>query len=165
MRTCTSGRNIMNHTPQWVMGDKSNWKTNTRTPSSSKWCLVPSLYSHCSTASAIVVVWISAHRGLGLGTIRYFNFQKGSRPLDHLTSGRKWLCKPCILGGPQRQARGENQNWVPHPCLLRGPKRGWNCYVTPVFLGDPNAKRGEKIRLGSLTPAFAEAHMWGRIVM
>ena len=31
---------------------------------------------------------------------------------------------PCILGGPQRQAQGENQNRLPHPCLLGGPKEG-----------------------------------------
>ena len=59
---------------------------------------------------------------------------------------------PCILGGPQRQAHGENQNGLPQPCLLGvatsplpswGPKRGRKCYVTPALLGAPNAKRGE----------------------
>ena len=34
------------------------------------------------------------------------------------------LRNPCILGDPQRQARGQNQKWLPHPCLLRGPKEG-----------------------------------------
>ena len=34
------------------------------------------------------------------------------------------LRNPCILGGPQRQAHGENQNGLPHPCLLGGPKEG-----------------------------------------
>ena len=34
------------------------------------------------------------------------------------------LRKPCILGDPQRQARGENQRWLHHPCLLGGPKEG-----------------------------------------
>ena len=34
------------------------------------------------------------------------------------------LPNPCILGDPQRQARGENQRWLPHPCLLGGPKVG-----------------------------------------
>ena len=28
------------------------------------------------------------------------------------------LRNPCILGDPQRQARGQNQKWLPHPCLL-----------------------------------------------
>ena len=37
----------------------------------------------------------------------------------------------------------------------RGPKRGRNCYVTLAFSGVPNAKRGRKIRIGSLTPAFS----------
>ena len=54
------------------------------------------------------------------------------------------LRNPCILGGPQHQARGENQKWL----RSRGPKRGRNRYVTPAFSGVPNAKRGEKIRSG-----------------
>ena len=33
------------------------------------------------------------------------------------------LRDPCILGGPQRQARGENQKWLPPPCLLGNPKK------------------------------------------
>ena len=54
------------------------------------------------------------------------------------------LRNPCILGGPQHQARGENQKGLPS----RGPKRGWNCYATHAFLGIPNTKHGEKIRSG-----------------
>ena len=35
------------------------------------------------------------------------------------------LCNPCILGGPQYQARGQNQKkWLPHPYLLGGSKEG-----------------------------------------
>ena len=41
------------------------------------------------------------------------------------------------------------------PLPSRGPKRGRNCYVTPAFSGVPNAKRGDKIRTGYLTPAFS----------
>ena len=77
----------------------------------------------------------------------------------------KMLHHPRILGGPQRQARGENQMWLPHPCLLwgpqqrgqnqSGPKRGQRCYITPAFSGVPNAKCGEKIRCGYLTRAFS----------
>ena len=63
----------------------------------------------------------------------------------------------CILGDPQRQARGQNQKWLPQRCILRGPKRGRNCYVTPAFSGILNAKLGEKIRSGYLTRAFAGA--------
>ena len=43
------------------------------------------------------------------------------------SGAQKWaelLRNPCILGGPQRQARAENQNSLPHPYLLRGPKVG-----------------------------------------
>ena len=43
------------------------------------------------------------------------------------------------------------------PLPFRGPKRGQNCYVTPTFSGIPNAKRGDKIRSGYLTPAFSGA--------
>ena len=39
----------------------------------------------------------------------------------------------------------------------RGPKKGRNCYATPAFSGIPNAKRGDKIRSGYLTPAFSRA--------
>ena len=38
--------------------------------------------------------------------------------------GAGLLRNPCILGGPQHQARGENQKWIPHPCLPGGPKTG-----------------------------------------
>ena len=31
---------------------------------------------------------------------------------------------PCILVGPQHEARGEKQNGLPQPCLLGGPKEG-----------------------------------------
>ena len=64
------------------------------------------------------------------------------------------LRNPCILEGPQRQARGENHKWLPHPHLLGGPKRGRNCCVNPAFSGVPNAKHGEKIRSGCLSPVF-----------
>ena len=53
------------------------------------------------------------------------------------------LCNPYILGDPQRQARGENQNWLPHPGLLGGPEEGGSA-TSPL----PNAKRGDKIRSG-----------------
>ena len=31
---------------------------------------------------------------------------------------------PCILGGPQREAREEHQKWLHHPSLLGGHKEG-----------------------------------------
>ena len=43
------------------------------------------------------------------------------------------------------------------PLLCEAPKRGRKCYVTPAFSGVPNAKRGENIRSGCLTPTFSEA--------
>ena len=36
-----------------------------------------------------------------------------------------------------------------------GPRRGRNSYVTLALSGVPNAKRGEKIRIGYLTLAFS----------
>ena len=122
------------------------------------------------------------------------------------------LRSPCMLRGPQRQARVENQkclrqpyllgdarvggsatqplhsqgsptpsvgrksematsprqgannNWLPHPCLLQGPQVGGICYVTLAFSGHPNAKRGEKIRSGYLTPAFLVVHKWAELL-
>ena len=120
------------------------------------------------------------------------------------------LRTPRILGGPQRQTRGQNQKWLPHPYLLggpkeggvamhtvrcrgsptkgtkseaatsplhsrgspmpsagqkselatspvlsRGPKRGRTCHATPAFSRVPDAKRGDKIRSGSLTLPFS----------
>ena len=49
------------------------------------------------------------------------------------------LHHPCILGGPQRQARGQNQ---------RGPKRGRRCYITPAFSGVPK-QMGTKSELAA----------------
>ena len=78
--------------------------------------------------------------------------------------------KKCLLRNPEEGGSGTsplhsrgspnkggpNQNWPPHPYLLRGRRRR-KCYVTPAFSGIPNAKRGEKIRSGCLTPAFSRA--------
>ena len=64
---------------------------------------------------------------------------------------------PCILRGPQPQARRENYKWLPHPCLPRGSKRGRDCYITCAFWEIPNTKHGEKIRSGYLTRTFLGA--------
>ena len=76
------------------------------------------------------------------------------------------LCHPCILLGPQCQARGakpevvpnkgeQNQKRLPHPCLLGVPKEGGNA-TSPVHSRGSPTKRN-KIRGGYLTPAFS----WG----
>ena len=67
------------------------------------------------------------------------------------------LRQPSILGGPQRQARGAKSEVASSPVPSRGPKSGGKCYVTPPFLGVPNAKRGEQNETGYLTPAFSGA--------
>ena len=64
------------------------------------------------------------------------------------------LCNPCILGGHQHQARGENHNWQPH-LPSQGPTSGPNSYVTPAFSGVH--EKGDKIRTGCLNHAFSEA--------
>ena len=51
---------------------------------------------------------------------------------------------PCILRGPQRQARGAKSEVAASPLLSRRPKRGRKCYVTPALPGVPNAKRREQ---------------------
>ena len=58
----------------------------------------------------------------------------------------------CSRGCPQEGTKSELPA-SPLPC--RGPKRGWNFYVTPTFLRVP--RRRDKIRIGSLTPAFSGA--------
>ena len=50
------------------------------------------------------------------------------------------------------------------PLPLRGPKSRRNCYVAPAFSGIPNAKRGDKIRSGYLTPAFSGAQKRAELV-
>ena len=63
----------------------------------------------------------------GYLTPAFSGAQKRSEMLRH----------PCILGDPQRQARGaksdvvpkkgeQDQKWLPQPCLLGGPKEGGN---------------------------------------
>ena len=54
------------------------------------------------------------------------------------------LHHPCVLGGPQRKARGANVQIVVAPQTSWQPKRGQNCYVTPASSEVPNAKRGEQ---------------------
>ena len=80
--------------------------------------------------------------------------------------GDEMLHHPCILGGPVRQARGENQRWLPHPCLLGVPKEGENA-TSPCILGGPqqrgqNQSRPKGGRKGCITPAFSGVpkQMW-----
>ena len=50
----------------------------------------------------------------------------------------------CILGGPQRQARGTKSEVPASPLPSRGPTNGRKCYITLAFSGVPNTKGGEK---------------------
>ena len=52
---------------------------------------------------------------------------------------------------------GRKSDVATSPLPSQGFKRRRNCYVTRAFSGIPNAKLGEKIRSGSLTPAFSGA--------
>ena len=57
-----------------------------------------------------------------------------------LSGGQKrveLLRKPRILGGPQRQTRGQNQKWLPHPCLIGAPKEGGVAMHTVRCRGSP----------------------------
>ena len=65
------------------------------------------------------------------------------------------LRHPCILEGPQCQARGaksevvpnkgeQNQKWLPHPCLLGGPKEGRNAGPPLHSRGSPTASAGSQ---------------------
>ena len=49
-------------------------------------------------------------------------------------------------------AKGTKSQVTTSPLPSRGPTSGWNCYITPVFLGAPN--KGDKIINGYITPAL-----------
>ena len=74
------------------------------------------------------------------------------------------LRHPCILGDPQRQARGaklevvpnkrdQHQTWLPHPCLLGGQKERGNATSPLHSRGSPT--KGTKTRSGYLPPTFS----------
>ena len=53
--------------------------------------------------------------------------------------------------------------WLPHSCLLGGPQVGGNATPPLHSQGFPKTK-GDKIRSGSLTPAFSGAHKWAEML-
>ena len=59
------------------------------------------------------------------------------------------LCHPCILRGPQRQARGAKSEML-SPLLSRGIKKWRKCNVTSAFSGIPN--KGEQHQKCLLDP-------------
>ena len=63
--------------------------------------------------------------------------------------GTALLRNPCILGGPQRQARGQNQNWLPHPCLLGGPQVGGIAMFTLHSRGSPKPSAETKSEMAA----------------
>ena len=76
-----------------------------------------------------------------------------------------WLPHSSLLRGPKEGGNallpmfprgypeeGTKSKLTTPPLPPRGPTSGWKCYVTPVFSGVP--RRGEKIRIGYLKPAF-----------
>ena len=67
------------------------------------------------------------------------------------------LRHPCIVRGPQPQAREENQKLRAHPFLLGGPKEGEISTSPLAFSGVPNAMRGKEMRSGYLTPSISGA--------
>ena len=90
---------------------------------------------------------------------------------------QNWLPHPCLLGGPQvggiatsplhswgSPRNGRKSEWAAPALPSRGPTSGRDCYVTLAISGVPNAKRGEKIRIGFLTPAFSGAHKWAEVL-
>ena len=83
-----------------------------------------------------------------------------------------WPPHPCLLGGPKEggiatqplhsrgsptPSAGTKSEVATSHVPSRGPKRGRNNYVTPAFSGVPNAKRGDRLRIGHLTRAFSGA--------
>ena len=85
--------------------------------------------------------------GSGCLTCSFSGAQKRAKMVRH----------PCILGGPQRQARAgklelipnkgvNKQKWLPHSSLLGGPKEGGNA-ISPLHArGFPTPSAGRKTR-------------------
>ena len=99
-------------------------------------------------------------------TFRGIRQKKGTNQnwLHHpyLLGARKWaelLRNPYVLGGPQR--RGQNQNWPHHPCLLVGSKVGGIARSPVRPRGSPG--KGDKIRIGYITPTFSSARKWAEL--
>ena len=74
------------------------------------------------------------------------------------------LRNPCILRGYPKLGAGTKSEVAASSLPSRGPTSGRNCYATPAFSRVPNAKRGDKIRSGYLTPAFSGAHKWAELL-
>ena len=72
--------------------------------------------------------------------------RNGCLTIDFLAAQKraKMLRHRCVLGGPQRQARGAKSEVAISPPPSRGAKRGRKCYVCCAFSEVPNAKRGEQ---------------------
>ena len=79
-----------------------------------------------------------------------------SLPCQRLKKRVDGLHHPCILGDPQQ--KGTESEVAASSMPSRGPKRGQKCYVTPVFSGVPNAKRGEQHQKWS--PTKGEHNKW-----
>ena len=56
--------------------------------------------------------------------------------LDRAHKWAKRVHETCLLGGAQCSARGTNLKW---------PTSGQSGYITPAFLGVPNALHGDQI--------------------
>ena len=54
------------------------------------------------------------------------------------------LRNPCIFGGPQHQARAQNQNWMLQPCLLGGPTKGGIATQAVSLRGSPTPSAATK---------------------
>ena len=67
------------------------------------------------------------------------------------------LHQPCIVRGPQRQARGAKSEMAASPLLSRGPKRGRKCYISPRSPESRTPSAGSNMTSGCLTPTFLES--------
>ena len=83
----------------------------------------------------------NAKRGDEIGTSCLTPAFSGAEKREEL------LRNPCILKGPQRQARGHNQKWLPQRCLLGGPKEGGIATQAVRSLGSPT--KGTKSELAT----------------
>ena len=89
---------------------------------------------------------------------------RGGSLTPAFSGAHKWaemLRHPSYSGIPKQ--RGTKSEVAPSHLPSRGPTSGQKCYVTPAFWGIPKTK-GNKIRSGSLTSTFSEAHKWAEML-
>ena len=80
---------------------------------------------------------LSMHEDLGTGVLLNPAFSGAHKRAEVLRN-------PCILGGPQRKGRVENEYWLPDHCLLKGLEEGGSATQPLRSRGSPTPSVGRK---------------------